>query len=104
MSRSKTKDKIKFTTQQASLELIEAMEDAIRNMTAEVRKKPDQEAVGSARKAELQAIKDTAMACSEMIRERQRLVQLVQDLDEGDGTMKEEQDYSGGFAERYSKK
>lgn len=101
--KTKQDTTIKFTTQQASLELIEAMEEAIRNMTAEVRKKPDQELTGSARKAELQAIKETAMACSEMIRERQRLVQLIQEIDDSGGSMKEEQDYTGGFAEKFSK-
>ena len=79
------------------------MEQAIRNMTSEIQKPVDQELTGSARKAELQAIKDTALACKELIIERQKLEELVASLDENGG-IAEETDYRGGFAEKFIKK
>ena len=53
-------------------------------------------------KAELQAIKQTATDCKELLVERQRLEQMIKDLT-NNGAIAEDKDYSGGFAERYSK-
>ena len=78
------------------------MEIAIENMIEEVKKPVDPEINGSARKAELQSIKQTATDCKELIIERQRLAQMVKDL-ESSGDIKDIKDYSGGFAERFSK-
>jgi hypothetical protein len=94
---------VKFTTAQAAKNLISAMEAAIQNMTEEIRKPVDPDLTGSARKAELQAIKDTALACKELIVERQKLEQLIGDLEESGG-FEEEKDFKGGFAERMAKK
>jgi hypothetical protein len=94
---------VKFTTAQAAKNLISAMEAAINNMTEEIRKPVDTELTGSARKAELQAIKETALACKELIVERQKLEQLIGDLEESGG-FEEEKDFKGGFAERMAKK
>ena len=94
---------VKYTTADAARNLISAMERAIRNMTSEIQKPVDQELTGSARKAELQAIKDTALACKELIIERQKLEELVASLDENGG-IAEETDYRGGFAEKFIKK
>ena len=93
----------KFTTVDAARNLISAMEAAINNMTEEIRKPVDPDLTGSARKAELQAIKDTALACKELIVERQKLEQLVGDLKESGG-FEEEKDFKGGFAERNAKR
>jgi hypothetical protein len=93
----------KFTTANAAKNLISAMEAAIQNMTEEIRKPVDPELTGSARKAELQAIKDTALACKELIVERQKLEQLIGDLQDSGG-IEEEKDFKGGFAERMAKK
>jgi hypothetical protein len=93
----------KFTTVDAARNLISAMEAAIQNMTEEIRKPVDPDLTGSARKAELQAIKDTALACKELIVERQRLEQLVGDLEESGG-IEEEKDFKGGFAERNARR
>jgi hypothetical protein len=79
-----------------------SMEVAIDNMIEEVKKPVDPEINGSARKAELQSIKQTATDCKELIIERQRLAQMVKDL-EVSGDIKDIKDYSGGFAERFSK-
>ncbi len=79
-----------------------SMETAIDNMIEEVKKPVDPEINGSARKAELQSIKQTATDCKELIIERQRLAQMVKDL-ESSGDIKDIKDYSGGFAERFSK-
>ena len=66
-------------------------------------KKPvDPEINGSARKAELQSIKQTATDCKELIIERQRLEQMIKDL-KNSGEIDNAKDYSGGFAERFSK-
>jgi hypothetical protein len=97
MSRSK-----KFTTISAAERLMNSMEVAIDNMIEEVKKPVDPEAGGSSRKAELQSIKQTAIDCKELLVERQRLEQMVKDL-RSNGEIKQEKDYSGGFAERFSK-
>jgi hypothetical protein len=94
--------KYKFTTVSASKRLMQSMEIAIDNMIEEIKKPVDPEINGSARKAELQSIKQTATDCKELIIERQRLAQMVKDL-EVSGNIKDIKDYSGGFAERFSK-
>jgi len=84
------------------MRLMEAMQIAIENMIQEIQKPVDQELSGSQRKAELQSIKQTAVDAKELIVERERLEQLIKGLQQ-DGEIKEERDYSGGFAEQYSK-
>ena len=79
-----------------------SMEIAINNMIEEVKRPVDPEAGGSARKAELQSIKQTAIDCKELLVERQKLEQMVKELREN-GEIEEQKDYSGGFAERFSK-
>ena len=82
--------------------LVEAMQIAIDNMINQIQKPVDQELSGSQRKAELQAIKITAVDAKELIIERERLLKLIKTLKES-GEIKEEQDYSGGFAEQFSR-
>lgn len=79
-----------------------SMEIAIENMIEEIKKPVDPEINGSARKAELQSIKQTATDCKELIIERQRLSQMVKDL-ETSGDIQSAKDYTGGFAEKFSK-
>ena len=79
-----------------------SMEIAIENMSEEIKKPVDPEINGSARKAELQSIKQTATDCKELIIERQRLSQMVKDL-ETSGDIQSAKDYTGGFAEKFSK-
>jgi hypothetical protein len=79
-----------------------SMQVAIDNMIDEIKKPVDPEAGGSARKAELQSIKQTAIDCKELIIERQKLEQMVKQLRDN-GQIEENKDYSGGFAERFSK-
>ncbi len=81
---------------------MKSMEIAINNMIEEVKKPVDPEINGSARKAELQSIKQTASDCKELIIERQRLEQMVKDL-KTNGEIESSKDYTGGFAERFSK-
>ena len=92
----------KFTTISAAERLMASMEVAINNMIEEVKKPVDPEAGGSARKAELQSIKQTATDCKELIVERQRLEQMIKDISTN-GSIEEAKDYTGGFAERFSK-
>ena len=92
----------KFETIEASRRLMDSMAGAINNMIEEVKRPVDPEAGGAARKAELQSIKQTATDCKELLIERQRLEQMVKDLSEN-GSIDEDKDYSGGFAERFSK-
>jgi len=94
--------KNKFTTINAAERLMKSMEAAINNMIDEVKKPVDPEINGSARKAELQSIKQTATDCKELIIERQRLEQMIKDLNTT-GEIEGVKDYSGGFAERFSK-
>jgi hypothetical protein len=81
---------------------MESMAVAIDNMIEEIKRPVDSEINGSARKAELQSIKQTAVDCKELIIERQKLEQMLKELSEN-GEIEEEKDYSGGFAERFSK-
>lgn len=92
----------KFTTAEAAKRLMVSMEIAINNMIDEVKRPVDPEAGGSARKAELQSIKQTAVDCKELLVERQRLEEIVNDMESNQG-IQEQKDYSGGFAEKYSK-
>ena len=91
-----------FTTIDAAKRLMSSMETAIDNMIDEIKKPVDPEINGSARKAELQSIKQTATDAKELIVERQRLEQMIKDLSTN-GSIEETRDYSGGFAERFSK-
>jgi len=99
---SKNKKKEQFSTLGASKRLMESMAIAINNMIDEVKKPVDPDVSGSARKAELQSIKQTATDCKDLIIDRQRLEQMVREL-EREGSISEELDYSGGFAEKFSK-
>ncbi len=81
---------------------MKSMEVAINNMIDEVKKPVEPEINGSARKAELQSIKQTATDCKELIVERQRLEQMIKDLKDN-GEIDEAKVYSGGSAERFSK-
>jgi hypothetical protein len=92
----------KFTTIEAARRLMSSMEAAIDNMIDEIKKPVDPEINGSARKAELQSIKQTATDCKELIVERQRLEQMIKDLQDN-GEIEQAKDYSGGFAEKFSK-
>lgn len=97
-----SRKKAEFTTIEAARRLMLSMEIAINNMIDEVKRPVDPEAGGSARKAELQSIKQTAVDCKELLVERQRLEQMVKDL-QSSGSIEEMKDYSGGFAEKFSK-
>jgi len=97
MARSK-----KYNNIDTAERLMQAMQIAIENMINEIQKPVDQELSGSQRKAELQSIKQTAVDAKELIVERERLEQLIKGLKQ-DGEIKEERDYSGGFAEQYSR-
>ena len=94
--------KSKFTTEDASSRLLGSMQVAINNMIEEIKKPVDGDLTGSQRKAELQSIKQTAVDAKELIIEYQRLEQMVKELRETGG-LEEQQDYSGGFAEQFSK-
>ena len=69
----------KFTTVEAAKRLMSSMEEAINNMIDEIKKPVDPEINGSARKAELQSIKQTATDCKELLVERQRLEHMIKD-------------------------
>lgn len=100
MSKSK---KGQFKTISAYERLRASMQIAVDNMIDEVSKPIDQSINGSARKAELQSVKQTAVDCRELISEIQKIDTLIKELNEN-GEISEEKDYSGGFAEKFSKK
>jgi len=91
-----------FSNAEAARKLIDAMSQAINNMIEEIKKPVDPDAGGSARKAELQSIKQTAIDCKELIIERQKLNDLLNELDSGT-QIEQGKDFSGGFAEKFSK-
>ena len=80
-----------------------SMEEAIDNMIQEVKKPIDQDISGSARKAELQSVKQTAIDCKELIIERQKLAEMIKSL-EDNGTIEDKKDFGGGFAEKHANK
>ena len=92
----------KYNNVTTAVRLRDAMQIAIDNMIAEIQKPVEHELSVSQRKAELQSIKQTAVDAKELIVERERLEQLIKALKQ-DGEIKEERDYSGGFAEKFSK-
>jgi len=94
--------KKKFTTIDAAQRLMASMEEAINNMIDEVKKPVDPEINGSARKAELQSIKQTAVDCQDLIKKYQELIEMKKEV-EDTGSIKSSQDFSGGFAEKFSK-
>jgi hypothetical protein len=79
-----------------------SMEVAINNMIEEIKKPVDPEINGSARKAELQSIKQTAVDAQDLIKKYQELIEMKKEISET-GSMKEAIDFSGGFAEKFSK-
>jgi len=81
---------------------MDSMAVAIDNMIEEIKRPVDSEITGSARKAELQSIKQTAVDCKELIIERQKLEQMLKELKDN-GQIEEDKDYSGGFAEKFSR-
>lgn len=91
-----------FSNAEAARKLMDAMSQAIDNMIEEIKKPVDPDAGGSARKAELQSIKQTAIDCKELIIERQKLNDLLNELDSGT-QIEQGKDFSGGFAEKFSK-
>ena len=95
--------KAKFTTVDAAQRLLESMEIAINNMIEEIKKPVDPDINGSARKAELQSIKQTAVYARELIQERQKLEEMVRTLRETGG-IEEDRDFKAGFAERNAKR
>lgn len=92
-----------FSTVDAIERLMNSMEVAIDNMIEEVKKPVDQEINGSARKAELQSIKQTAVDCQDLIKKYEELSEMRKNL-ESSGSIEEKKDYSAGFAEKFSKK
>jgi hypothetical protein len=92
-----------FSTVAAIDRLMSSMEVAIDNMIEEVKKPVDGEITGSARKAELQSIKQTAIDCQELIKKYEELSEMKKNLATS-GTLEEKKDYSAGFAEKFSKK
>ena len=95
--------KKKFNTAAEMQSFLESMEGAIRNMEEEIKKPVDPDLTGSSRKAELQAIKQTASDCKDMFRMRMETEKMLRELQENGG-MEEERDFSAGFAEKYVEK
>lgn len=67
----------KFNSTKQKIELCQAMGQAIENMIGEVKKPVTDDVTGSARKAELQSIKQTAVDCKILIRKRDELEEMI---------------------------
>ena len=65
--------KKQFSSVRAGEELLEAMAEAIRNITEEIKRPIDTEQSGSGRRAELNSIKESALDAKELITEYQKL-------------------------------
>lgn len=94
---------MKKTTLQYALDLLESTETALDNLIAEIKKPIDAQLSGSGRKAELQAVKQTAVDAKEMLQIRQGLEEMIKSLTDGD-EISDEVDYGAGFAEKFSKR
>jgi hypothetical protein len=94
---------MKKTTLQYALELLESTETALDNLISEIKRPIDPELSGSGRKAELQAVKQTAVDAKEMLQIRQGLEEMIKSLGDG-GSIEDEIDFSAGFAEKFSKR
>lgn len=92
-----------FSSIKAGEELLEAMAQAIRNITEEIKRPIDTEQSGSGRRAELKSIKESALDAKELITEYQKLETMIKELKETGG-IEEAKDFSSGFSERYAKR
>lgn len=95
--------KRQFNSIRAGEELLEAMAQAIRNITEEIKRPIDTEQSGSGRRAELKSIKESALDAKELITEYQKLETMIKELKETGG-IEETRDFSGGFSEQYAKR
>jgi queuine/archaeosine tRNA-ribosyltransferase len=94
--------KRQFNTANEMQDFLEAMETAIRTMVQEIQKPVDPDISGSARKAELQSIKQTAQDCRDMFRMRMEVENMLNEIRQG-GDIEDSRDFSAGFAEQFSK-
>lgn len=88
----------KFNTADKARELMQAMEFAVDNIIREVAKPIDAELSGSQRKAELQAVKLSALDAKDLLVEIDKLQKFIVDIENGD--VQEDSDFGAGFAER----
>ncbi len=92
-----------FSSVRAGEELLEAMAEAIRNITEEIKRPIDTEQTGSGRRAELKSIKESALDAKELITEYQKLETMIRELKETGG-IEGDQDFGGGFSEQFAKR
>jgi hypothetical protein len=95
--------KKQFSSIRAGEELLEAMAEAIRNITEEIRRPIDTEQSGSGRRAELKSIKESALDAKELITEYQKLETMIKELKDTGG-IEGDQDFGGGFSEQFAKR
>ena len=95
--------KKQFSSVRAGEELLEAMAEAIRNITEEIRRPIDTQQSGSGRRAELKSIKESALDAKELITEYQKLETMIKELKDTGG-IEAQRDFSGGLAEQYAKR
>ena len=92
-----------FSSVRAGEELLEAMAEAIRNITEEIKRPIDTEQSGSGRRAELKSIKESALDAKELITEYQKLETMIKELTDTGG-IEGDQDFGGGFSEQFAKR
>jgi cell shape-determining protein MreC len=92
-----------FSSVRAGEDLLEAMAEAIRNITEEIKRPIDTEQTGSGRRAELKSIKESALDAKELITEYQKLETMIRELKETGG-IEGDQDFGGGFSEQFAKR
>jgi cell shape-determining protein MreC len=92
-----------FSSVRAGEELLEAMAEAIRNITEEIKRPIDTEQTGSGRRAELKSIKESALDAKELITEYQKLETMIKELKDTGG-IEGDQDFGGGFSEQFAKR
>lgn len=86
----------------AAKDLRKSMESAIDNLIEEVKRPISSEIEGSARKAELQTIKQAAIDCRELMQERIKIDKMIKELETGDD-VSGDKEFGAGFAEVMTK-
>jgi hypothetical protein len=96
--------RVDWSVKRKMQELLQATQGAIDSYISDIRRGVSAEAEGSARKNELQSIKEAFMNCKDLIVEYEKLeARLKEDHVKG-AEEDEARDFKPGFAEKYAKK
>jgi hypothetical protein len=96
--------RIDWSVKRKMQELLEATQGAIDSYISDIRRGVSAEAEGSARKNELQSIKEAFMNCKDLIVEYEKLEARLKEEHVRATDEEEIREFKPGFAEKYAKK